>query len=449
MVGPVQPERPQGRLPDHRPEHLPRTSPASSLGPRRSRGRCRRRRRRSRAPPGPSSATFFGRPDQFVYNQNFSFSVDLFHGDAGVQAGRLARQGDAGLQRQLPGRQRTGRRQPRRAQGHRPRPDLLRPGRVVRRDKLADLSPDYDFVSVRVGSQPFISDFRGFIFSDTNRAVRLFGTLNSNRDQFNLDLLRPAGEGHQQRAEHVPRPQPGGRHRQLLPPGLHLSRLHGPGQRPLQPRRPDASTSTSNGFLVRPDPVGVFQPHELDVVYLGWAGDGHIDRFNITTPVLLGPRPRQPQPARQPAAGHQRRRWPPSSCPTTATGCASARRSSRPPATATPTTATPPASTRSSTTRTSPAASSATGSGRRSRCSASTWSNASSLMPDLRSSKIEGQSNFVNPGLLAAQLRRGHRPDAEAARLINNVNFLWFDKTDVAGDVHLPGATSTASSAPT
>src|SRR5204862_1199769 len=36
-----------------------------------------------------------------------------------------------------------------------------------------------------------------------------------------------------------------------------------------------------NDFLVRPDPVGVFQPHGLDVVYLGWTGDGHINRLNI------------------------------------------------------------------------------------------------------------------------------------------------------------------------
>src|SRR5207249_5860187 len=56
--------------------------------------------------------------------------------------------------------------------------------------KLADLSPDYDFLSVRVGSQPFNSDFRGFIFSDTNRAVRLFGTRNANREQFNLVYFR-------------------------------------------------------------------------------------------------------------------------------------------------------------------------------------------------------------------------------------------------------------------
>src|SRR5205823_12608159 len=58
--------------------------------------------------------------------------------------------------------------------------------------KLSDLSPNYDFLSVRVGSQPFVSDFRGFIFSDTNRAVRLFGTRFSNRDQFNLIYFRQA-----------------------------------------------------------------------------------------------------------------------------------------------------------------------------------------------------------------------------------------------------------------
>src|SRR5882672_11029561 len=31
--------------------------------------------------------------------------------------------------------------------------------------KLADVSANFDFVSARVGIQPFVSDFRGFIFS--------------------------------------------------------------------------------------------------------------------------------------------------------------------------------------------------------------------------------------------------------------------------------------------
>jgi len=40
--------------------------------------------------------------------------------------------------------------------------------------KLADLSANYDFVSVRAGIQPFVSDFRGFIFSDNNLGMRFF-----------------------------------------------------------------------------------------------------------------------------------------------------------------------------------------------------------------------------------------------------------------------------------
>ena len=51
---------------------------------------------------------------------------------------------------------------------------------------LADLSPNYDFVSTRAGIQGFTSDFRGFIFGDNQLGVRLFGNLESNRNQFNF-----------------------------------------------------------------------------------------------------------------------------------------------------------------------------------------------------------------------------------------------------------------------
>src|SRR5262249_9666233 len=52
--------------------------------------------------------------------------------------------------------------------------------------KLADTSPAYDFTSLRVGAQPFLSDFRGLIYEDVNRAIRIFGTQDSNRNQFNF-----------------------------------------------------------------------------------------------------------------------------------------------------------------------------------------------------------------------------------------------------------------------
>src|SRR5262249_55896849 len=52
--------------------------------------------------------------------------------------------------------------------------------------KLRDLSSAYDFVSIRAGIQAFNSDFRGFLFSDREPGVRIFGNLGSNRYQYNL-----------------------------------------------------------------------------------------------------------------------------------------------------------------------------------------------------------------------------------------------------------------------
>ena len=55
---------------------------------------------------------------------------------------------------------------------------------------LRNVSDQYDFDSLRVGIQPLISDFRGFVFNDTPFAVRLFGTRDNNRWQYNLAWFR-------------------------------------------------------------------------------------------------------------------------------------------------------------------------------------------------------------------------------------------------------------------
>ena len=51
---------------------------------------------------------------------------------------------------------------------------------------IRDLSNNYDFISSRFGIQPFVSDFRGFIFNDSNLGVRIFGNYDNNRWQYNL-----------------------------------------------------------------------------------------------------------------------------------------------------------------------------------------------------------------------------------------------------------------------
>ncbi len=52
--------------------------------------------------------------------------------------------------------------------------------------KIHDLSPNFDFVSIRAGIQQFNSDFRGFIFSEQQPGIRVFGNLGSNRFNYNL-----------------------------------------------------------------------------------------------------------------------------------------------------------------------------------------------------------------------------------------------------------------------
>ena len=147
--------------------------------------------------------------------------------------------------------------------------------------KLADLSPDYDFVSVRAGSQPFNSDFRGFVFSDTNRAVRLFGTRLANRDQFNVALFSQLEKDTNSGLNTFKN-----RGQDVLIMNYYRQDFIFPGyttQFSFLYDHDRASTHyDDNGFLVRPDAAGIFQPHSVNAYYLGWNGDGHINRLNIS-----------------------------------------------------------------------------------------------------------------------------------------------------------------------
>jgi hypothetical protein len=57
--------------------------------------------------------------------------------------------------------------------------------------QLAIVSDFYDTTNVRVGRQAFASDFLGFVFADTNDAVRLFGTNEALRTFWNIVFFAP------------------------------------------------------------------------------------------------------------------------------------------------------------------------------------------------------------------------------------------------------------------
>lgn len=147
--------------------------------------------------------------------------------------------------------------------------------------KIADLSPDYDFVSVRAGSQPFVSDFRGFIFNDTNRGVRLFGTAFANRHQFNLVFFDQTEKDTNSQLNTFD-----DRHQNTVIANYYIQDFIFPGYTSQWSFHHNVDQPSfkfdDNNFLVRPEPVGVFRPHQVEAYYFGHAGDGHIGRINVS-----------------------------------------------------------------------------------------------------------------------------------------------------------------------
>jgi hypothetical protein len=233
--------------------------------------------------PDPGQEDFFGDPDQFFFNHDLRLSFEIFHGDAGFKPVDWRARIVPILNQNYLDVEELGVVSPDVRLGtHRYRTYETIEEAFIEA-KLSDTSPYYDFTSVRVGSQPFNSDFRGFIFSDINRAIRLFGTRKANRDQFNLILLDPREKDTNSALNSFSDT----RNQTVLIANYFRQDFIWPGYTAQWSVHYDSDRGRGlvfdrNGFLVRPDPVGVFTPHEVNAVYLGWTGDGHINRFNIS-----------------------------------------------------------------------------------------------------------------------------------------------------------------------
>jgi len=152
---------------------------------------------------------------------------------------------------------------------------------------LRNVSDNYDFDSIRVGIQPFTSDFRGFLFNDQALGVRLFGNRASNQFQYNLAWLRRLEKdtnsglndiGQRPRADDV---FVANLYRQDWPVLGHTTQFTVVHNRNREGG--DADYYDRNGFQVRPAVVGDVRGHDYDVTYLGMNGDGHFGRWNLTS----------------------------------------------------------------------------------------------------------------------------------------------------------------------
>lgn len=238
-------------------------------------------------PAGQSTSSvnepdFFGRGGQFFLAQTFRFSFDLFHGDTSafrpvdwrirvtpaaninylnarenqvvspvVTNGTTRLDGHVGLQEAF--------------------------GEV----KVADVGPNYDFMNVRVGIQAFVSDFRGFVFADEQPGVRVFGNLLSNRIQYNFAMFDLLEKDTNSGLNTFHR-----RGREVAVANVFIQDFIAKGyttEFSYHFQRDNNSLQyNDNGVIVRPAPIGTIAPHRIDADYMGWTGDGHIGKLNLT-----------------------------------------------------------------------------------------------------------------------------------------------------------------------
>lgn len=155
---------------------------------------------------------------------------------------------------------------------------------------LRNASERYDFDSLRIGIQPITADFRGFLFQDNPIGIRLFGTRNNNRWQYNFGVFRRIEKDTNSGLNDLTENSfsDGLRdddvflfnlYRQDFPfVGLtsQIALLHNIS------RETDAEFVDDNGYLTRPAALGIQRIREYDVSYVGYNGDGHGGRWNLS-----------------------------------------------------------------------------------------------------------------------------------------------------------------------
>jgi hypothetical protein len=146
-------------------------------------------------------------------------------------------------------------------------------------------SDRFDFYSLRIGIQEFQFDFRGFLFQDNQLGIRLFGNRDNNRWQFNLAAIWRLEKDTNSGLNNIlqtPRSDwvlHANLFRQDFPvPGFtseasltwNINREHG------------SVEVDDNGFPTRPALLGNLRTRSYDAFYLGYNGDGHFGRLNLT-----------------------------------------------------------------------------------------------------------------------------------------------------------------------
>jgi len=230
----------------------------------------------------PGSAEFFGKPEVLALNQVFQLSFEMFGGDTTFKPRQWAVKLSPTFS--VPNHVRA------REQGILnidPRRGTSRTDwhfsfeEAFAEVKLEDVNANYDAVSVRAGIQPFVSDFRGFLYADNNLGARVFGAFRNNRYQFNLAYFAQLEKDTNSGLNRFDR-----RRQNVYVANLFRQDTFAKGYTAqLSFHFNDDRRGVEydrNGFQVRPAVVGDARPHSVKVGYLGLSGDGHLGRLNLS-----------------------------------------------------------------------------------------------------------------------------------------------------------------------
>jgi hypothetical protein len=269
----------------------------------------------------PGSAEFFGQSEQWSVQNNLSLTIDLFKGETVFkpvewavriqpvyninfvdvkettvlrpdprgfgdrdnrpspgQPGDVNNPADVGGA--IPGVTPVGRNLANRSHTQRTR-DFLALQEAFAEVHVRDLSENYDFIAVRAGNQAFNSDFRGFIFNDTELGARVFGNYDNNKWQYNAAAFDMREKDTYSELNSFDQ-----RDQRVAILNVYRQDAVWPGytaQGSLHANFDDGATHYDrNGNLARPALLGDVREHEVNAFYFGWTGDGHIDRWNVS-----------------------------------------------------------------------------------------------------------------------------------------------------------------------
>lgn len=230
----------------------------------------------------PLSQDFFGDGERLAINENLKVTIELYNGDVAFRPRDWELKATAFFNLNYVNTRENNGVNINVRKGDNRRDEHIAFQELSFEKHLFDISDHYDFISLKLGIQRFASDFRGFIFSDYNLGARLFGNAASNRIQYNFIFLPMLEKETNSELNTVF----DDREQDVFIANLYWQDLLALGHTTqfsfhLNHDKPTTHFD-ENGFPVRPSVVGNVKPHEINAWYLGWTGDGHFGELNIT-----------------------------------------------------------------------------------------------------------------------------------------------------------------------